>query len=316
MRIAGRPVRLSVWALAPALAAGLIGAALLSTGGAMAQDGGVPLPPERPDGLGEAGKPLPPLPPGKPARDGGSAASPSGAAVPDTASRPSELKPTPSSPGRTSAATPRLDPNLPGGAKLGSPEEEAPEGAARANTALTEEQACEERLRDLGVAFTPQPPLQEGACVVPAPLAVSSLSAAIRMSAPMTLNCPATEALARWAAGVVAPAVRRELQAELTGVSATGYACRTRNHDPAEKMSEHARANATDVFDLVIAGQPRLTIGSVPAEDQARQAVETAARRGACRYFETVLGPGADPEHANHLHLDRRQRPNGFRICE
>jgi hypothetical protein len=34
------------------------------------------------------------------------------------------------------------------------------------------------------------------------------------------------------------------------------------------------------------------------------QAFETAARAGACGYFHTALGPGADSFHETHWHFD------------
>jgi len=46
------------------------------------------------------------------------------------------------------------------------------------------------------------------------------------------------------------------------------------------------------------------------------EAFQKAARDGACKSFTTVLGPGSDPSHANHLHLDQRERGKGYRICQ
>ena len=39
-------------------------------------------------------------------------------------------------------------------------------------------------------------------------------------------------------------------------------------------------------------------------------------REGACAYFTTVLGPGTDAAHADHFHLDLRQRKRGYRLCQ
>jgi hypothetical protein len=41
-----------------------------------------------------------------------------------------------------------------------------------------------------------------------------------------------------------------------------------------------------------------------------------AVRSRACDFFRTVLGPGSDAAHANHLHLDERQRNAGHRLCQ
>jgi hypothetical protein len=39
-------------------------------------------------------------------------------------------------------------------------------------------------------------------------------------------------------------------------------------------------------------------------------------RKEACASFTTVLGPGSDPYHGDHFHVDALQRKNGFRICQ
>jgi hypothetical protein len=43
-----------------------------------------------------------------------------------------------------------------------------------------------------------------------------------------------------------------------------------------------------------------------------------ALRMTACGYFTTVLGPGADPQHETHLHLDMLMHGGSanYRICE
>jgi hypothetical protein len=43
-----------------------------------------------------------------------------------------------------------------------------------------------------------------------------------------------------------------------------------------------------------------------------------ALRRAACGWFTTVLGPGSDAAHADHLHLDRepRGRDGESRLCQ
>uniref|UniRef100_UPI002617FC8A extensin family protein n=1 Tax=uncultured Rhizobium sp. TaxID=155567 RepID=UPI002617FC8A len=35
----------------------------------------------------------------------------------------------------------------------------------------------------------------------------------------------------------------------------------------------------------------------------------------ACLYFTTVLSPGSDAAHQDHLHLDVIKRNSGFRYC-
>jgi hypothetical protein len=59
-----------------------------------------------------------------------------------------------------------------------------------------------------------------------------------------------------------------------------------------------------------IAGAISLTDRTVPRE------VREALLRSACARFTTVLGPGSDGYHEDHIHLDLMERRNGYRICQ
>ena len=39
-------------------------------------------------------------------------------------------------------------------------------------------------------------------------------------------------------------------------------------------------------------------------------------RKAACTHFTTVLGPGSDPYHGDHFHVDVLQRKGDYRICQ
>src|SRR6476620_9575774 len=39
-------------------------------------------------------------------------------------------------------------------------------------------------------------------------------------------------------------------------------------------------------------------------------------RQATCARFSTVLGPGSDGQHENHVHVDMIERRNGYRICQ
>ena len=38
-------------------------------------------------------------------------------------------------------------------------------------------------------------------------------------------------------------------------------------------------------------------------------------RAAACLYFTTVLSPGSDETHRDHMHLDGMKRTGGYRYC-
>jgi hypothetical protein len=39
-------------------------------------------------------------------------------------------------------------------------------------------------------------------------------------------------------------------------------------------------------------------------------------RKVACAKFTTVLGPGSDGYHEEHIHLDLAERRGGYRLCQ
>ena len=79
------------------------------------------------------------------------------------------------------------------------------------------------------------------------------------------------------------------------------------------RLSEHATGNALDLAGL------RLDDGrdlSLAGKDAATRSMREGVRTSACARFKTVLGPGSDASHKDHLHLDMRQRPRDYRICQ
>jgi hypothetical protein len=77
-------------------------------------------------------------------------------------------------------------------------------------------------------------------------------------------------------------------------------------------LSEHARANALDVraFRLADGRSISLIDRMVPRE------VRENVLHSACARFTTVLGPGSDGYHEDHIHLDLMARHNNYKICQ
>jgi hypothetical protein len=181
---------------------------------------------------------------------------------------------------------------------------------------VAEDNACRERLVALGVRFEPLPAIAEGQCGAPLPLRVSVLPDGIGITAPATLVCAAAEALARWTREVVAVEAARHLEAQPSRIAiGTSYQCRTQNHRPGAKLSEHAFANGVDISGFEFKGRKAVTVTDHPAGSPEALFLG-AVRSQACTYFTTVLGPGSDAAHADHLHLDLRGRGRGFRMCQ
>jgi len=209
-----------------------------------------------------------------------------------------------------SSDQPRADPKA-------TDEQKATEEPSRPNIVVSSESACRERLTLLGVRFAPHPPIKDHDCEIADPIDVTALDVGIALKPEATLTCPAAEALARWALEAVAPRVKADLAGDLAGLEIAGsYGCRTRNGQAGAPMSEHSLGNAVDIAAFEIGPKRRLAMKPAAGEPQAEMDWRASVRRAACSYFSTVLGPGADPEHADHLHLDVKDRNNGYRICE
>ena len=128
----------------------------------------------------------------------------------------------------------------------------------------------------------------------------------VRVKSRVTLGCPMIATMDRWLKEVVQPAAMARFGQPVTQISTMGsYGCRRRNHRPGAKLSEHGFGNALDIGSLTIGADRKLKIIKHwrRGDDQERAFLrETHA--GACRYFRTVLGPGSDRHHENHLHFD------------
>lgn len=208
-------------------------------------------------------------------------------------------------PGASEEPAPPLPPPRPSDLSIpspGSPETEKAEGT------------CTERLTRQGFRFESRPATTEGECTLREPVLVSSLPGDIAVSAPALMECALAEHLARWTLDVVRPEAERQLQSVPTKLLiGTSYECRDQRSG--EKLSEHAFGNAVDVMGFEFAKRPALSIAD-RSDDSPEAAFQSAIRNGACPIFMTVLGPGSDAAHTDHLHLDMRARKNDYRICQ
>ena len=184
---------------------------------------------------------------------------------------------------------------------------------------------CVTRLSALGVnAQAASVPLDNNnACVVAMPIQIKHLTSrygqgsTIQFPDQPLIDCRLAEPLARWLGEVAAPIFAANFSSPLTAVrTGPGYECRNRNHEVAGKISAHATGLALDIFGFELANGQILSAGS--KNDLVSEAVLRTIRTAGCRWFTTILGPGSDAAHANHLHVDIQQHgfDNSFRICE
>ena len=157
----------------------------------------------------------------------------------------------------------------------------------------------------------------KGGCGIKNPIQVSALTtSAVQVTPSATLNCAVTKATADWMREAVLEAAERELGSRPARiVNASSYACRSRGHRGG-RLSEHAFGNALDIRAFVLEDGRRIDVEHHP-KGSAEARFLASVRASACQYFTTVLGPGFNRAHADHLHLDiARHTPSGdYRFC-
>ena len=127
-----------------------------------------------------------------------------------------------------------------------------------------------------------------------------------------TLRCSMAEAIARWVRTDLGPALAERGSVPVAITNGGSYNCRGRNNDASAKISEHGRGNAFDLGPVKLADGAVIDLSDRFTPQSFRQRLRDAA----CNRFSTVLGPGSDPYHANHIHLDLAERARGYRICQ
>ena len=175
--------------------------------------------------------------------------------------------------------------------------------------------ACRERLRGLGVRFEVLPPIREGACGAPFPVRVVGLAGGLDLVPASIVTCPVAEAVARWAGDSLVPEAGRLLGRTPRRLRIGGaYECRGRNRVVGAKLSEHAFANAIDLMGIEFERGPPFTV-TFQRAGSPEERFQAAIRSAACARFNTVLGPGSDASHTDHLHVDLRAR-RGRAFCQ
>ena len=145
------------------------------------------------------------------------------------------------------------------------------------------------------------------ACGILDPIKIREI-AGVKLSTEATLNCPTARRVADWLTGVAQPAAKAELGAPIRSVWVMGsYVCRTRNHKPGGKISEHGKGRAIDIGGVTLSDGQKVTVLEHWGRGRRGRFLKTLHAK-ACGLFHTVLGPKADRFHQDHFHFDTAQR--------
>jgi len=156
----------------------------------------------------------------------------------------------------------------------------------------------------------------------PAPLGPSraprlaSATGTVTVTPNATLACPMVSALDQWIATSVQPSAMRwfgQPVAEIKQISA--YSCRGMNGNPRANISEHAFGNALDIASFTLADGRRITVKDGWRGPPEEQGFLRDVQGSACDRFSTVLAPGSNVFHYDHIHVDLMRRGSGHRAC-
>ena len=196
---------------------------------------------------------------------------------------------------------------------------------------VTQDSACMRLLAGVaGNRIRPAPsgakPEPEG-CRVDDPVVVEALAVRtadgpgqVRLLPPPTVSCELARAVSLWLDTSLQPLARGAFGRELTALHVGGgHECRRRNRQAQGQLSEHATGKALDIFSFQLGEEKQ---GGVAVSVEQPKGLEQSrfldgVRQSACGAFMTVLGPGSDAAHANHLHVDIQQRrAASSRFCQ
>ena len=158
-----------------------------------------------------------------------------------------------------------------------------------------------------------------GACGLQQPLRVSALAGGtIGLTSRATMSCSALSSVDRWVKEVVEPASMLYYRQHVTGMTVGSYSCRNQDSKWVANISEHAFGNAVDVMGFKFSDGRSMSVVNGWKGDARDQAFLREIAVDACDYFTTVLAPGSDSYHANHIHIDLSRHDSGWQrhVCQ
>lgn len=132
-----------------------------------------------------------------------------------------------------------------------------------------------------------------------------------------TLACPIVSQLDKWFTEVVQPAAMRWFGQRVVSIrQISAYSCRGMNGNSRAHISEHAFGNALDIAAFTFADGRNMSIKNGWKGLPEEQGFLRDVQGGACQYFTTVLAPGSNIYHYDHIHVDLMRRPKRPSICK
>jgi hypothetical protein len=178
--------------------------------------------------------------------------------------------------------------------------------------------APERRMQPAYNAPVYQPPAREPPRLGPrlGPMRGPNLAALqpAALQPPATLACPIVSALDRWVSEGVQPAALHWFGAPVTSIHQIGgYSCR--GMVGGDGVSEHSFGNALDIAGFTLADGRKILVKTGWNGSPEEQGFLHDVQLYACETFTTVLAPGYNVYHYDHIHVDLMRRASGSRPC-
>jgi hypothetical protein len=157
-----------------------------------------------------------------------------------------------------------------------------------------------------------------GACGMTRPFKVAAVNGGfVALEPKATLACPLVANVEAWFMEAVQPAAMAWFGSPVTEIKQiSAYSCRTMNGQPGAPISEHAFGNALDIASFRFADGREVNFKDGWKGRPEERGFLRSVHAAACERFSTVLAPGADMFHYDHIHVDLARRASGNGVCK
>ena len=160
------------------------------------------------------------------------------------------------------------------------------------------------------------PPLGPSLGPMRGPAATTAMAMPAALNPPATLACPIVSALDRWISQGVQPAAMHWFGSQVAVIKQIGsYSCRDMVGAGGSFISEHAFGDALDVAGFTLADGHSITVKDGWHGSPEEQGFLHDVQLSACEMFSTVLAPGYNVYHYDHIHVDLMRRESGRHPC-
>jgi hypothetical protein len=157
-----------------------------------------------------------------------------------------------------------------------------------------------------------------GVCGMTRPFKVAAVNGGfVALEPKATLACPLVANVESWFIESIQPAAMAWFGSPVSEIKQiSAYSCRTMNGQPGAAISEHAFGNALDIASFRFSDGREVNVRDGWKGRPEEQGFLRTVHAAACERFSTVLAPGADIFHYDHIHVDLARRASGRGICK